>query len=147
MKTIKITLALLAIVAVAAIYSTGAFIPETNGMADTVAGLTVLNDTEMAQNVGGPWTQVLPSGNEGGGEHASCVVDNCPDNTFTFTLDDWDCVPCDDSEAYSLTNILVPTKVESWCDDFFVEGIRCDYEEKSHYGHYSCILYLGLCGS
>lgn len=54
MKTIRIALSILAIAAVVAIYSTGTFVPETQGIEDTVADLVVLSDAEMAQQVGGP---------------------------------------------------------------------------------------------
>ena len=144
MKTIKITLALLAIVAVAALYSTGAFIPETNGMADTVAGLIVLNDTEMAQNVGGPWTSEIDEW--GNGEYASCHIDNCPDHTFEYTHDRYSCVPCDEDHESKYNSITVVKVTTSWCDDFFVEGIRCDYESAATDWWSSCDNYQGACG-
>lgn len=49
----KIVLSILSILTVLTVYSTGAFVPETQGMTDTVAGLTVLIDAEMAQQMGG----------------------------------------------------------------------------------------------
>ena len=143
MKTVRIALSLLAIVAVAAIYSTGAFIPETNGMADTVAGLTVLNDAEMAQQVGGPWTSQLAA--EANGSYASCAVDNCPDNTYSRTHARYRCVPCNTSWQYAFTSVVSPKVTTSWCDDFGVEGIRCDYKSTTTEWQYSCISFQGPC--
>ena len=39
------------------IYSLGAFVPQTQDITntETVSGLTVLSDTELAQQVGGDW--------------------------------------------------------------------------------------------
>ena len=54
MKPMKIALSFIAIAAIAAIYSTGAFVPQTHGIENTFAGFIILSDAEMAQNVGGP---------------------------------------------------------------------------------------------
>ena len=49
----KFVLSILSILVVIAVYSTGAFVSESQGMTDTVAGLAVLSDAEMAEQVGG----------------------------------------------------------------------------------------------
>lgn len=54
MKTMKIVLSFVAIAAIAATYSTGAFVPQSPGIEKTFAGFLVINDAEMAQHVGGP---------------------------------------------------------------------------------------------
>ncbi|MDE0314717.1 MAG: hypothetical protein OXM61_07445 [Candidatus Poribacteria bacterium] len=54
MKTMKNSLYILAIAAVVTIYSTGAFVPDTQGIESTFDGFLVISDAEMAQHVGGP---------------------------------------------------------------------------------------------
>ena len=53
MKFMKIALSVVAIAAIATIYSTGAFVSQTHGMDNTVAGFLVISNAEMAQQVGG----------------------------------------------------------------------------------------------
>ena len=49
----KIALSVVAIAAIATIYSTGAFVSQTHGMDNTVAGFLAISNAEMAQQVGG----------------------------------------------------------------------------------------------
>ena len=60
------------------IYSSGAFVPETQGITetDTVLGLVVLSDTDLAQHVGGNWEGYPVLKSKGGGE-ADCNIGNC----------------------------------------------------------------------
>ena len=51
----RVLLSILLILTVLTAYSTGAFVPEHEGIVDTVAGLAVLSDAEMAQQAGGIW--------------------------------------------------------------------------------------------
>ena len=53
MKFMKIALSVVAIAAIATIYSTGAFVSQTHGMDNTVAGFLAISNAEMAQQVGG----------------------------------------------------------------------------------------------
>lgn len=53
MKFMKIALSVVAIAAIATIYSTGAFVSQTHGMENTFDGFLVINNAEMAQQVGG----------------------------------------------------------------------------------------------
>jgi hypothetical protein len=51
----KVLLSILLILTVLTAYSTGAFVPEHDGIVDTVAGLAVLSDADLAQQAGGIW--------------------------------------------------------------------------------------------
>lgn len=53
MKFMKIVLSVVAIAAIATIYSTGAFVSQTPGMDNTVDGFLAISNAEMAQQVGG----------------------------------------------------------------------------------------------
>ena len=131
------------IAAIAVVYSTGAFILDTNGVADTFAGLPVLNDAEMAQRIGGPWTHEIAS--EPSGDYASCSISNCPDNTYIWTHARYRCVPCNDSSQSAFKSVVMPKVTTSWCDDYGVEGIRCTFELATADWHYSCIFFQGPC--
>ena len=72
MKTI---LSIIAIITVIGLYSTGAFVPETQGIVDTVAGLEVLSDTDMAQQVGGFRHRYATVDRFPGGDTAVCTED------------------------------------------------------------------------
>lgn len=53
MKFMKIALSVVAIAAIATIYSTGAFVSKTPGLDNTVDGFLAISNAEMAQQVGG----------------------------------------------------------------------------------------------
>ena len=55
----RVLLSILLILTVLTAYSTGAFVPEHEGIVDTVAGLAVLSDAEMAQQMGGVLTNQI----------------------------------------------------------------------------------------
>ena len=113
----KIVLSILSILTVLTVYSTGAFVPESQGMVDTVAGLAVLSDAEMAQQAGGIWrgtrkkAEIVtwpvgqPSScysssgcnsggcNSGGCNSGGCAPD-CPPDKQVFTVFQHRCVKC-----------------------------------------------------
>lgn len=137
MKTLFFTVA---IAATAALYGIGFFVPQSP---DTAEGLVVLSDTEMAQRAGGKWMQQQSS--NGSGSRASCSVSDCPDGTYDYTNPRYRCVPCTSSQALAYTSKYVPKVTRSWCDDFGVEGIRCDYESYTWSWWSSCENYQGRC--
>ena len=53
MKFMKIVLSVVAIAAIATIYSTGAFVSQTPGLDNTFDGFLAISNAEMAQQVGG----------------------------------------------------------------------------------------------
>ena len=58
MKFMKIALSVVAIAAIATIYSTGAFVSQTQGMDNTVDGFLVISNAEMTQQVGGQFIEL-----------------------------------------------------------------------------------------
>lgn len=135
MKTIKIALPVLAIAAIITIYSTGAFIPETQGIEDTVAGLVVLGDAEMAQQVGGPeegWAELVVWE---GSEKASCYGSHscgekppCPKDRQVRDASQHKCRSCD-SQTWYYTKYRYkskPKRIVSWCKN---QSEGCFYDE------------------
>lgn len=52
----KTVLSISSILIMVAIYSTGAFVPESQNTVDTFAGLVILSDADMTQQVGGMYS-------------------------------------------------------------------------------------------
>lgn len=145
MKTLLI---LLTIIATLAIYSFGAFVPDTQGVEKMIAGLVVLSDIEMSQQTAGldRWTSAPKSwGNMDGAADCSDVND-CPDGQHFHTLDLTKCVPCENWFDNRWTREKVPHKIMSWCDNFGYEGVRCKYKSSVNTMEWSCDNYLGGCG-
>ena len=78
----KFALSVVAIAAIATIYSTGAFVSQTPGLDNTVEGFLAISDAEMAQQVGGQHVQPREglqkyvAGDPVPDENAYCVKDN-----------------------------------------------------------------------
>ena len=101
----KIVLSILSILTMLAIYSTGAFVPESQGMADTVAGLKVLSNAEMAQQMGGIDNHSRRLTRMGHNSpvswcHTHWDLSCYPDFEVNYTNSLFDCIWC----ATSLTN-------------------------------------------
>ena len=143
----KTLLTFLTITATLAIYSFGAFVPDTQGVENTFTGLVVLSNAEMAQQAAGlgRWTSAPKSW--GNGAPANCSdVDDCPDGSFFHTLDLTQCVPCENWFENRWTRTMVPHRIQSWCDNFGYEGVRCKYKSVVNDMAWSCDNYLGGCG-
>lgn len=142
MKTI---LSIIAIITFIGFYSTGAFVPETQGIVDTVAGLEVLSDTDMAQQVGGFWHHYADVDRFPGGDTAVCTDDffePCDtDNKvrWNFRLN---CVECDGYTQYytEMWWRKVDGEITSTCE---YEIATCTYDEWVSNHWMSCELYMG----
>ena len=128
----KTLMSILAIVAIAVLCGTGAFV--TQG-ANTPKDLVVLADTALSQRIGGKETNMPSSGSSG--KNASCSVNDCPENTYTYTPALYSCVSCytkGDSAYTWLAQNNRPRKIRSWCDDYWRRNrndkyeYRCDFK-------------------
>ena len=104
MKTMKIALSIVAIAAIAAIYSTGAFVPQTHGIENTFEGFLVISDAEMAQHVGGPDEGIQRVNHSGPDQDvASCGSSN-PDCNIDRQVRDATLYACDNCPASVFDN-------------------------------------------
>ena len=117
----KNVLSILSILMVLAFYITGAFVPETQGVVDTVAGLMPLSDADMAQQIGGSqWTYADNYQSESG-QIATCQMGpflECPPNNQVWYASLSNCVSCDwvnrNQTAYSEKQIV--GRIDSGCN-------------------------------
>lgn len=144
----KIVLSILSILTMLAIYSTGAFVPESQGMVDTVAGLKVLSNAEMAQQMGGIDNKTNKLVKNGHNSKISWCHTYWDTSCFPNWVVQWsntlfDCIWC----ATSLTNLgayEIETNSEisgtSWCE--YSDG-NCTPDHDINYGN-NCIKYITL---
>lgn len=143
----KIVLSIIAVIIVIGLCSTGAFVPETRSMVETVAGLKVLSNAEMAQQIGGTTLNKTQRLKESG--HNSkitwCATDwdfSCyPNWVVEWSNNLFDCIWC----ATSKTNIGAYNQKfgaeiegESWCE--YSNG-NCSPVHDINYGN-NCIKYI-----
>lgn len=130
----KTLMSILAIVTIAVLCGTGAFVIQG---AHTADNFIVLTDTAMSHQVGGKETNMIR--NNASGKNASCSVSNCPENTFFYTPALYDCVSCStkgESAYRLLEGNSRPRKIETWCDDYYRRyrngkyEYRCDQKSK-----------------
>lgn len=130
------------------VYSTGAFIPESQGMADTVAGLKVLSNAEMAQQMGGIDNKTNRLTENGDNSkiswcHTFWDLSCYPNWVVKWKNPKFDCIWC----ATSLTNLGAyqikygaELSGESWCE--YSQG-NCTPKHSINYGN-NCIKYITL---
>lgn len=142
----KIVLSILSVLTMLAIYSTGAFVPESQGMADTVAGLEVLSNAEMSQKLGGIDNKTHSLKKNGHNSkitwcHTNWDLSCSPNLVVTWNNTLFDCVWCGTSEsnwgAYKLT-FGAEIEGTSWCQ--YSQGNCKDFHNIT-YGN-NCTTYI-----
>lgn len=119
MKTI---LSIIAVTTVFGLYSTGMFVPDSQGLVDTVAGLTALSDANMAQNIGGPsLNQFRLEYQSTSGSVAVCTTNiflECPPNPQVWHASLANCEDCKsgDRAKDAYQNMLIVGKIDSGCN-------------------------------
>lgn len=140
----KFVLSILSIFAIIAVYSTGAFVSELQGMTETVAGLAVLSDAEMAEQVGGSLrnkTNVQWQKEDGG------VITVCYETYYLFCFPSektwiaslYNCVQCtpkNRGNAYKRHNKVA--RIETKC----LRSYGCCILDKKTKKHHSCDDYV-----
>ncbi len=117
----KSVLSILSILTVLAFYITGAFVPETQGVVDTVDGFMLLSDADMAQQIGGIRWKYADNYQPESGQTATCQPGpflECPRNNQVWHASLSNCVDCDwvnrNQTAYSEETIV--GRIDSGCN-------------------------------
>jgi len=134
---------LLAFATTLVLCGTSFFVPQTQGL-DTVAGMVVLSDADMAAQNGGYGQWRSEQTRAPSGSFANCSQRPCPTWTHRRTFGHYRCAPCEGTES-TYTRVYT-TKVEiSWCASFS-QPDKCEYRHHSDDYHWSCVAYTGSCG-
>lgn len=138
------------------IYSLGAFVPPTQGVAniETVYGLVVLSDTELAQQVGGEWEGMRKLVKKAG-KLTDCGDGNCmskDDCLLNGKISDRAKYKCEDCPSGfwarfigKYERVRVASKVSSWCS-WNYDTETCERKtKKKGPAHYSCDNFIEWC--
>ena len=130
----KIVLSVVAIAAIAMIYGTGAFVPQTHGLDNTVAGFLAISNAEMAQQIGGHHTEPREGEQkliDGGDFSKHCDANNVcykPDHhRKEFDASYYvctDCPPDDEDELNTNVNTNLNANIISKYSRFKANGKR-----------------------
>lgn len=127
----------------------GFFVPQNHGKQNTVAGMLVLSDADMAVRNGGygQWRsrRALGEAGKSKGNFANCSQSPCPVGRESRTFAKYVCEPCEGTE--SLWNSTMTTRVEeSYCRKYIIPE-ECVYKYDITEWHESCVSFTGYnCG-
>ena len=122
----------------------GFFVPQTQGMENTVAGMVVLSNAEMAGHPGGYGQWRSEQTRSATGSFANCAARPCRTWEHSRTYGHYRCAPCEGTES-TWTRVSA-TKVEkSRCKSYTMPD-RCRYDSNVTSYQWSCVSYTGNCG-
>lgn len=136
MKFMNIALSVVAIAAIATLYSTGAFVSQTHGMDNTVAGFLAISNAEMAQQVGGESDDVegvpfyIPEVPERGKfctTRAHCRYRKAKLKRKLIEAEYWVCDPCIPYISFNIFNYHVNIRVPKFSR---LNDDKSDYEPR-----------------
>ena len=134
------------------LYGAGFFVPETQGIENTLDGHVVLNDAEMSQLVGGPYTPphhrkkrfLLTEGNGNNPPNCNVDIQLCPEGVSVHVVyPDWSCESCgsEDVKMYRWVYDRIISATYR-CIDF---GGNCEERKNVHRLSDSCEDEVGKC--
>lgn len=144
----KTLLSILSILTMVGIYSTGAFVPETQGTVDTAAGLVALSDADMARQVGGDINERAEIFNFAWGRRSICNsgscdnsgdCEDCPRDEQCRVNFQHICVTCDGIHPAMDIDPDFPHLIRSWCE---IKNNVCTYHEEVLVEWESCVQFV-----